>query len=168
MMESTDAIHITLELSNTIDENVHVAGDVIAYGIKGTPVAEPTEIVPPDRGEKYPFDKLLRLAIDAIPPVTAPVDEATNNPPSGDIAMPRFEPDTARFEGTSPFMRGAITCTPELDVVQTMEPLTLMAKRGSLPKVVNEFVVSTTPFALTIAIVNAFVTVIAPAATGML
>ena len=107
MIELIVAIHITLELSNTIAENVHDAGDVIAYGTKGTPPLTPIDNVPPERGEKYPFGMVLRLAIDAIPPVVA-----TYSPPSEEIAMPRPEPTTARLVGTSPFIPKVTTCTP--------------------------------------------------------
>ena len=101
-----DDTHITLDDSNTTELNVHVAGD--GYTVGALP-AVPIEYVPPESGEKYPLVSVFRLVTDAMPAV--PDDVATNSPPSGEIAIPRPEPVTAR-DDTPPDWPLFITWTP--------------------------------------------------------
>ena len=121
--------------------------------------ATPIEYVPPDKGEKNPLVSVFRLVTDAIPAV--PDEVETNSPPSGEMAIPRSEPVTAS-EVTPPDCPLFITCTPENVAAQIMELLTLIAARVSLP-IVNEVVVSSTPFAFNNAIVHADAVEDAPA-----
>ena len=151
-----DAIHMMLDDSKHKLVNVVPAGDAITEGAE----AEPSVYVPPDKGRNMPvLDREERLVTDAMPGV-APVLDA-NSPPSGEMAMPREEPTTAR-EVTPPVLPSRCTEIPVYDAVQKMEPLTEIVMRCSFPGV-PFVVVSTTPAAVILAYVQAEDAEVAPA-----
>ena len=104
----------------------------------------PNASVPPVSGEKYPLVSEFICATDIMP--AGAVVDATYSPPSGEMAMPRPDPDEASAPGTAvvtdvPY---GTTCTAEYPDVQKMEPFTDMAERTSAAGA-NSVVVSSTP-----------------------
>ena len=101
--ERYDTTHMIDEDSNAIPVKVVDAG---AANTVGALPDVPTNLVPPDRGEKIPFRVVpptgaTMLVIDAmpgppLPKTTVPDWVAANSPPSGDIASARTCPPTAR------------------------------------------------------------------------
>ena len=152
-------IHITVADSNKIELNVQPVGDAITVRALFTPgVLFPTRKLPPERGEKNPLVSEFRFVMDAMPGVLEEVD--TKSPPSGEMARPRLDPDTAK-DVTPPDCPSLLTCTPDMVDIQNIDPLTLTAARVSFP-MVNEVVVSSTPSAFSTAIVQTDVVEEAP------
>ena len=122
---------------------------------------------PPASGRKRPFistplDGAVMLVNDAMP--TEFEEVVQNRPPSGEIAMPRTWA-LGDIVVAPPLVPYRVTVTPPFDPTHHTDPFKLVAYRSSRPNVVL-VVVSTMPFAPSLAIVYGPTVEVAPVVPG--
>ena len=125
----------------------------------------PNASVPPVSGEKNPLVSEFSCATDIIP--AGALVEATYSPPSGEMAMPRPDPDETSAPGTAEVtdVPYGTTRAPVYPDVQKMEPFTEMAARTSALGEKN-VVVSSTPLTSIFSIVYLLEAEVVPAPAG--